>query len=444
MKDLNSQLQSLVQKLREINLLRGIETISISSDQNCMLPIYFSNAEISDKRAMTAGVEDCQAHYGSGESFDKEQSRVSAVAEALEGYCSDNLTNSKEIVCSIAELDCRFIDPVDAGLYAEQQYEYLEFDKFDSNAPLGWILGQSVTQSDSVYVPALSVYLNYTPSDYEQVLFQPGSTGLATGSSLPQAILNGLYEVIERDAFLITWLNKLSGRALVTDQSSRISPYIERLKRDKFTVKLFSLSTDSNCRVVICILIKEVGGKYSTFVGLGADLDLYYACEKCIFEAMRAVVTHSEESSSPEIQKRIAQLNTGKFSVTEMEDHGWYYIKRDSVNEFDFLDQSSSEELLVKGPQNINFSHEQKMDQLVSGFRKGHSEVIYVDLTTTDLKEIGVYVVRVVLPGFQPMYHGEQFRRLGTKRLFDYPVNQGFFVTSKKQSLLNTDPHPLG
>ncbi len=435
---------SLVQRLRATNLIRGIETVAISSDEDCMLPVYFSDAEISDERAIAAGINDYQCHFGSGESFDKEQSRISATAEALEGYCSDNLTNSKEIVCSISDLSCRSVSPIDIGLYAEQQYEYLDFDKYDSKLPLGWMLGQSVTHSESVYVPALSTYLNYTPAENEQVLFQPGSTGLATGSTRSQAILNGLYEVIERDAFLITWLNKLPGQSIIVDSNSRISPFVKRLKKDGFTVKLYSLSTDSECSVVICILVKEMDDKCSAFVGLGADLNLYRACEKCVFEAMRAVITQSQESTSTVIQDRIAQLNQGLCTVTDMEDHGWYYLKRSSVAEFEFLDCLNNQPILVEETDEIGLSNGQIIEHLVAELEKIDTEVIYIDLTTPNIKGVGAYVVRVIVPGFQPMFHGEQLRRLGVDRLFNYPHRQGFSLAQTNLNQLNNDPHPLG
>ena len=36
------------------------------------------------------------------------------------------------------------------------------------------------------------------------------TTGLATGQSLEEAIAKGILEVVERDAFMISYLNRLS------------------------------------------------------------------------------------------------------------------------------------------------------------------------------------------------------------------------------------------
>ncbi len=64
--------------------------------------------------------------------------------------------------------------------------------------------------------------------------------------------------------------------------------------------------------------------------------------------------------------------------------------------------------------------------------------------TTPNIKGVGAYVVRVIVPGFQPMFHGEQLRRLGVDRLFNYPHRQGFSLAQTNLNQLNNDPHPLG
>lgn len=435
--------QSLVENLKMQNLLEDINTFVVSGRSNQLKPLYFCDAGIFDSKAVESGLEDFSTHCGSGESFDRSQAEIAAAAEALEGYCSDNLTNPKEIICTASRLKYRHISPEIIGLFNEDQYLDLDFDRYHPNSAIGWVPGQSLTHDELTYVPALSTYLNYSPGRDEQVLFQPGSSGLATGSSLEQATLSGLYEVIERDAFMITWLNQLPARRVIIPASMDIHPHVKMLEQDGFEVKLFSLLTDSNCYVVLGVLTKSSDSTVSAFVGLGADINLCSATEKCVLEAMRSVITHSQELGDPQVQARIEQFREHDIPVIDMEDHGYFYQKRDVINQFDFLDDGSEMEIELPADARSQ-SNEHKIEQLVGSLNDSGLEVICIDLTTSDIKELGARVVRVIVPGLMPIHHGEGQRRLGNPRLYTFPEKCGLSDLKKPPWELNPNPHPLG
>src|SRR5437764_1164284 len=61
-----------------------------------------------------------------------------------------------------------------------------------------------------IWVPAVAAYMhgnNVMPGD---ALFAPTSNGLAAGPTVVAAVRSGLCELIERDAFSVTWLNRLA------------------------------------------------------------------------------------------------------------------------------------------------------------------------------------------------------------------------------------------
>jgi ribosomal protein S12 methylthiotransferase accessory factor len=49
-----------------------------------------------------------------------------------------------------------------------------------------------------------------------------------------------------------------------------------------------------------------------------------------------------------------------------------------------------------------------------------------VDLTTPDIEELGLRVVRVVVPGAHPLYMGHINRALGVRRLYEVPQRLGY------------------
>jgi ribosomal protein S12 methylthiotransferase accessory factor len=71
------------------------------------------------------------------------------------------------------------------------------------------------------------------------------------------------------------------------------------------------------------------------------------------------------------------------------------------------------------------------------------SELIYVNLTPSDMQALGFYTVRAILPQFQPIDFGWAERRLGGSRLYDYPMKAGLRLARAALADLNPDPHPL-
>src|SRR6185295_4693626 len=100
------------------------------------------------------------------------------------------------------------IDPASLPLYAEAQYRQPRFAPrpHDPDQPIDWLWGVDVRTGAPVLVPADVV----RPGRPGALIALCTSSGAACHSRLPHAILAGLYELIERDAFSIAWMNRLS------------------------------------------------------------------------------------------------------------------------------------------------------------------------------------------------------------------------------------------
>jgi ribosomal protein S12 methylthiotransferase accessory factor len=84
------------------------------------------------------------------------------------------------------------------------------------------------------------------------------------------------------------------------------------------------------------------------------------------------------------------------------------------------------------------------LDYCINNLRKIGYDAIVVDVTTPDIGCYGLTVVRVIIPGFQPMHFGYNECRLGANRLFTLPKKIGFSDHNLTVDELNTFPHPLG
>jgi ribosomal protein S12 methylthiotransferase accessory factor len=68
--------------------------------------------------------------------------------------------------------------------------------------------------------------------------------------------------------------------------------------------------------------------------------------------------------------------------------------------------------------------------------------VIACDLTTSDIAELGLHAVRIVIPGMHPLHMGHQNRCLGGRRLYDVPRTLGLRrITLRPPD--NPHPHPF-
>ena len=80
-------------------------------------------------------------------------------------------------------------------------------------------------------------------------------------------------------------------------------------------------------------------------------------------------------------------------------------------------------------------------DSMLPLYRDG--DVLIVDVTPDDVADLGVRVVRGIVPGFQPIHFGADQARLGHQRLFTAPHRWGWRDRVATRTDLNPDPHPL-
>ena len=63
--------------------------------------------------------------------------------------------------------------------------------------------------------------------------------------------------------------------------------------------------------------------------------------------------------------------------------------------------------------------------------RAGH-RVVYVDVTTPDIRNLGLRVVRTLAAGLQPLHFGYGRERRGGRRLYEVPLGLGYFERARR------------
>ena len=154
-----------------------------------------------------------------GKGLSETQSKVSALSEAIERLACQYRGDEYHFSGEEGGLEGRFLRPDKLALYSEKQYggrlapiqnlpEKLKVPRpYRAEEPLDWTICWSLTKKDWCKTPLTYCYAN-TPFDAQAVI-RFNSNGCASGNTREEAILQGFYELIERDATAIWWYNRV-------------------------------------------------------------------------------------------------------------------------------------------------------------------------------------------------------------------------------------------
>lgn len=125
-------------------------------------------------------------------------------------------------------------------------------------------------------MPAQLVYVPYSYQHDEPLLRFPISTGAATGVSLDDALYRGICEVVERDAFMITYLNKIVSPQvnLFSIKDKTIYDIANIFKRYKLELVILNLTTDLQIPVFAAVTLDRTGLGPAVSVGLKAGFNI--------------------------------------------------------------------------------------------------------------------------------------------------------------------------
>jgi ribosomal protein S12 methylthiotransferase accessory factor len=384
-------------------------------------------------------------NYGDAVSIDPDRAIMKSIGESIERYCSAQYDASAFAFGKSSQLNVRTIDPEKIALFSQAQYSRPDnpFSPLTPDTSLAWTRGYSIIQELTVFVPAQLVYVPYTFTDGgEPPIHNPISTGLACSSNVTTAACKGIYEVIERDAFMIVWKNQLPCPQL--DLNSVTDPLAIKLLNALEDVPVIFearvANLDMDVHVIVFIIRSATDTPPYTVMGLGADLNpekaLISALEEAFltFLGMRRYI-QSQPDYKPE---------PGYKDITTPAQHAVAHaMDLDLKSSLDFLIAENSTIPISDLPDKSSRSSLQNVKTLVSMMKEKDLDIILFDLTTSDVNEAGFKVVRATIPGMQPLDISHSLRYLGGTRLYQLPVQLGLLEKPNTEFTLNPYPHPF-
>jgi len=375
----------------------------------------------------------------SGTDLDENGAEKAAFGEAVERLCSGSYQEEQFVTATANELGASGLDLDTIPRCSEKELAHpacpLVLPRKDQ--PIRWVRAISLLDGEIVFVPAVMSFLYMRYSNPGERICLPISTGCAAHISLEKAILSAILEVVERDAISITWLQKLSLPQIdVDDIPASLEPYWSALNRGATSIQpvFFDATSDVGFPTVYGVQVCPANPHATTLVSCSTALDPTEAIAKVIRDMAHIRVAFRNRHPVPERWDEFTDIF-----------HGATYMARaEQAHAFDFLLGSKATRKLSDLLRIAALWHGSDRDKLaavVQRLRNMRLNVYVVELSTDEALRAGVRVVRVIIPGLQPLSLHYRARYLGHDRLYQCPRAMGY--QARDEADLNHWPQPF-
>ncbi|MGP3929393.1 TOMM precursor leader peptide-binding protein [Nonomuraea sp. KM88] len=397
------------------------------------------------------GLRGGETENGYGRAGTVRHSRLVALLEALERYGGASPSHPRTVHAAYADVSDRALDPRALGLYPPERYalDGFGFRPFTEDEPITWVWGHSLARERPILVPRSHAYFAaaHTGGRHEHGLVYEVSNGCALGSCLEEAVLFGLMEVAERDAFLLTWYARLPAPRLVTRgddaESDLIRASIEA--ETGFEVHLFDITVEQRIPCVWAMAVNPDPAGPALACAAGSHPDPVRAVRNALTELGPG--TRSLLARYPGQEARARTMAADPRQVREMEDHALVYGDPGTAGRLSFLTDSPGRRTLAEMPQITEYGGTDLRDDAMNAARRyldRGMDVIVVDQTAAEHRAAGLVSVKVIVPGTLPMTFGHDHRRVdGLPRLYEVPRLLGHLDRPLRADEVNPHPHPF-
>ncbi len=355
------------------------------------IPVFSSIRPMADRGAVSV-------YNGKGAT--PVEARVSAMMEGLERYSAE-VRDRDLTIARYSSLGAGALNPVDLILPAGA----------DADAEIPWVTGWDIMNDVEVQVPANAVF-HPLSSDYQR-LFRTNTSGLASGNVIEEAIFHGLAEVIERDAWALVETTRNMGPLISDVDDSQAKLLLDKFAAAEVDVYLRDITSDIG--VATCAAVADdVRLRDPTLLttGMGTHTSARIAVLRALTEVAQSRLTQihgaREDTTLADFRKQIGYDRTKRINR--------HWFEASEKKSFSEIESFESDDFLLDIKYMLKKLAEAGLDQ-----------VVVVDLTR---EEIGVPVVRVIVPGLEvagvdPERVGKRCRNARNRRLSRTKPRQG-------------------
>ncbi|CRK57519.1 hypothetical protein [Alloactinosynnema sp. L-07] len=365
-----------------------------------------------------------------GKGITEVAAEVSALCEAVERYSGSFHGDEERVRGSLRSLGELAIHPNACQLYDERQFrdrhawnaghgafQYVP-PPFDPDAVIDWTPVWSLTERRHRLLPTSLLYFGAPDSGP----IMADSNGNAAGSSLEDATLQGLLELIERDAVAIWWHNRT--RQPGVDLAAFDDRWVAELRRVHAKIGrevwALDLTSDLGVPTMVALSRRVDQAEEDIMFGFGAHLDPRIA--------LRRALTELNQMMPAVIETR----GDGKHQCDDPDAVHWW--RTATVANQPYLRPNVSVRPTVPQDHHYTLSTDLLDDitALTGRIEARGMSVLVLDQTRPD---VGLPVVKVIVPGLRHFWS-----RFAPGRLYDVPVRMGRLPAPTRFEDLNPLP----
>jgi bacteriocin biosynthesis cyclodehydratase domain-containing protein len=237
-----------------------------------------------------------QVCLGKGMSID--QSRASAMCEAIERYAAFHQGDEASVVAAASALDARCIPAHELARFSDRQREEghrpphaVAPQAASANDTAWWAPAWSLTSNERCYLPLSFCYANAPAESQRHAVWT--SNGCAAGNTREEAILQGFLELVERDAAAIWWYGRIQRPGIDLGMLSADS--LARIARGlgpSWRYWALDITHDFGIPVVAAIGRHQATGDWA--IGFGCSPDRVLACERALTEMSQLIAAEKK------------------------------------------------------------------------------------------------------------------------------------------------------
>jgi ribosomal protein S12 methylthiotransferase accessory factor len=399
---------------------------------SALRPLFMSAYYVCAENAELDGAAFVRLCAGKGKT--REQARAGALCEALERYSSVYQGDEASARGSLVEMGEQAVDPRTLYGFSERQYASRDPrpqvsssggapappvswsgaacrvpERLDADTPISWTPAWSLTHGKRRFVP-LSFCFAESPQSTGVSFCPYNGNGVAAGGCLEEAILQGLFELVERDAVAIWWYNQVQRPRV--DLASFSNEYFDGLL-DDYTARgwqawVLDLTHDLGIPTFVALAGRAKGEPRRLAAGFGSHVDPTLAVQRALTELNQLFDSDG-------------LLERHMLDATQMADPSFLLPAPDvSPSRYDGFRWAVGANLRAD------------VEMAVARLASAGLEVIVVDKTRPD---IGLSVAHVIVPGLRHFWP-----RLAPGRLYDVPVKLGWTRVARAEHELNPSP----
>ena len=421
-----------------VSPISGVVTwLSRTTDESdSWLHVHWAGSNAGMRTRSLSSLRRSLRSKSAGKGSTREQSEVSALCEAVErtsgALAGDEIRTRRRFRDFAGEEEA--IHPNEVQLFSDSQLDNRESinakghpynvvpPRLDPDAAIDWTPVWSLTERRHRHLPTSMLY-SMPAEERGPADLIADSNGCAAGNTLEEAILQGFYELAERDAFAIWWYNRLRVPAVDLsgfddDYLASASDYYARYERDLW---MLDVTSDIGIPAFVALSRRPDAPTEDIIYGAGAHADPRIAALRALCELNQCLTWLPRPGKA-----------AGRPTIDDPLALWWWKTAR--LADCPWLAPAAGEPLRAASryPMIESTDTRDDVEDCRARVEARGMEFLVLDQTRPD---IGMPVARVIVPGMRHFW-----ARFAPGRLYDVPVSMDLRERPLGEADLNPAP----